>query len=895
MYDNFAIHLKIVRMKMKFDLVWFVVTFALALCMDANANIIVRSRLNQSLLLTDTTDLHLTASSNAIADSAVITLASADSWLFFDSIKPNDVIAHYASHITINHTALLPEVNGRVCVYRHGTVVIPHGAHFKAMELSGNGMAQSFQSEYYYSSRPSVYVPDSLRMPLTIDNAATHIHLKRGYMATLACEPDGMGYSRVFVADNSDLDTELPVELNNKVSFVRVLPWQYPDKKGWAGSVWKEMPVGLKYCYQQCDSTNSTWYYNWGLTPTVDPSNPDYKTYNQEFVPEKWGAGGDPAKMFTTHNASHLLGYNEPDHTEQSNVSVDKAVEEWPLLLQTGLRLGSPATTNFSWLYDFMSKCRKRNYRVDFVVVHAYWGGMSADEWYRKLKDVHDHTKRPIWIKEWNNGANWTKESWPSSKGEQYAKQLRDLKAIVNMLDTCSFIERYSIYNWVEDKRMIINNSGDLTPAGKFYANNTPAYFFNHEEEYVPQWMISDSPELRYDSILSDTLHISWTDTNGEQIAHYACYADETLLTDTITGKKYALPLQHLLSQSSASIALKSIPADSTKAGQASNSLQINSLPYSPGKVNLGTTTIWQSWMPQVFEHLDDEPPVTILGVPTYRNKMPLAPAVRQVDNNHFDAALLPWLYQQHPVFFAPDTVSYISLPLGAFHWGMLQGYSGRIDNLDEEWHHVQFIQPFSTTPVVVATPVVNNDTTITVAIKNVSTTGFDIRERYEEAVKVGVVSSATYLALDQGEGSVGQYKVVAGITPDASVGAYPSNAYSLLYIDSFDDRPYVYAQIISMHDSITSTLRQRDYTRKSTVLFRDREKSKSHTLVQPEQVAYLLIGKAGNNTGIDHVRQREGSDYYVSLSGEIIRSRPVQRGVYIQVTEKDKRKIIIR
>ena len=90
--------------------------------------------------------------------------------------------------------------------------------------------------------------------------------------------------------------------------------------------------------------------------------------------------------------------------------------------MQTGMRLGSPATTDFNWLYNFMNECRQRNYRVDYVVVHAYWGGLSATEWYQKLKVIHQRTKRPLWIKKWNNGANWTKESWPSSQNEQYAK-----------------------------------------------------------------------------------------------------------------------------------------------------------------------------------------------------------------------------------------------------------------------------------------------------------------------------------------------------------------------------------------------------------------------------------------------------------------------------------------
>ena len=116
------------------------------------------------------------------------------------------------------------------------------------------------------------------------------------------------------------------------------------------------------------------------------------------------------------------------------------------------MRVGSPATTDFGWLYDFMSECNKRNYRVEYVAIHAYWGGSggsvvvsSVKDWYNKLKEVHEKTGRPLWITEWNNGANWTHETWPSDKAAQQEKQRLFMTEILAMMDTCKFIERYSV------------------------------------------------------------------------------------------------------------------------------------------------------------------------------------------------------------------------------------------------------------------------------------------------------------------------------------------------------------------------------------------------------------------------------------------------------------------
>ena len=189
-----------------------------------------------------------------------------------------------------------------------------------------------------------------------------------------------------------------------------------------------------------------TWFYNWDASSKRD--------YNMEYVPEKWGLYWPSTSTIRSQkNVSHLIGHNEPDHTEQSNVSVDQAVAQWPELMQTGLRLGAPATTDFSWLYDFMTKCKNNNYRVDYVVIHAYWESLTPQQWYNRLKEVYDKTGRPIWIKEWNNGASWTDEYWPDGWQEAYAKQKKELSAILNVLDTAHFVERYSLYR-SEERRV---------------------------------------------------------------------------------------------------------------------------------------------------------------------------------------------------------------------------------------------------------------------------------------------------------------------------------------------------------------------------------------------------------------------------------------------------------
>lgn len=809
--------------------------------------------LTSSITLTDSIDLHLTNAEMPIPDGMTIDLCSTASWLFLDYVKPNDVVRNYAQHILIGGEPLSVDDNARVVVFRQGSVIMPHGSDYEALSLfsedSYRGEEERMKAISYYSNCPPDSAPESLRQPLLLDNRIHSLILRRGYMATLACEPDGMGYSCVFIADEEDLRlTQLPVELDGKVSFVRVLRWQYPSKKGWAGSTWSSMPEGLKYAPQQADLTNSTWYYNWGTRPSGD-TDEVRKSRNQEYVPEKWGAGGSWTNIYSLDYASHLMGYNEPDHTEQSNVSVERAIEEWPHMMRTGMRLGSPATTNFSWLYGFMDKVRELNYRVDYVVIHAYWGGMSGAEWYEKLKEVHERTGRPLWIKEWNNGANWTKESWPSGTEAQQARQLRDLTEILTMLDTCSFVERYSIYNWVEEKRMVISSSAQLTPAGKYYADLQPPYFFRHDKEVVPRWRIFSSPVLRYEGVVDEgVLRFYWTDANGEQIERFTMEesTDEGSSFSPIAQMAYPTCSTEMDISRLTTDALLRVTSYATNGTQKpSNTIAIRQATRTEGEPLLYEALVRETWQPIRMQPAFPAPPALLLGVPSYRNKMPLTASARNVTASSFDLQLGSWQYQQEPTFLNPDTMACLALPTGTYQWGEINAQVGVVGDVGVTWQTVVFPHPMDATPVVIASlQAICPNLPVAVAVRNVSREGFEVRLRTEEAnAGQQVKACIAYIAATPGEGQIGGKTLLAALTPAEAVGDIYTGGYTLELSSRFGANPHVFAQMQSENDSLTATLRIYQRTPDAVALIKEREKSLSFVRTEPEQVGYLLIG----------------------------------------------------
>lgn len=384
------------------------------------------------------------SSSTAPLSGCTINLNSSGAWLLLTGVKPSVVVSTYLSQVRINGAAATADSNVRVAQYgQNGAVVIPHASTFQPLTVFTQpqfaGAATSFGQWTSYTGA-------------AITNISS-FRLRRGYQAVLAQSANGASYSRCYIAQDGDLEVGvMPATLDKQVQFIYVTPWRWMPKKGVAGD------PGISLL-------NAAWWYNWNISSSSS-RDVEYVAIRQD----RWwpGLGQD----WKTRGINTVLGYNEPDSAEQANLAVGDAIWSWPDLLATGLRVGSPATTDGgwnSWLYPFMTQADAAGLRVDYVAVHYYRcydpsnPSGAATQMYNALKGIYDQTKRPLWITEWNNGANWTTCADPT-----YAQQQACVSAMINMLEDAPFVERYAIYNWVEDVRSVTTN-GVLTPAGVTY------------------------------------------------------------------------------------------------------------------------------------------------------------------------------------------------------------------------------------------------------------------------------------------------------------------------------------------------------------------------------------------------------------------------------------------
>ena len=789
------------------------------------------SFVDKEIIIDGKTDLHVTALYTPLTNT-VIKLNSENSWVFFDNIRPQAIIDSVLPNIYVNGVQGVYRTNIRVAIYRHGAVVIPQPSTFQPLKLySGQNFAGDTLklSQFVFNNTLAAF-----------DNRTRSFKLKRGYMATFANQADGSGYSRVFIADNVDLEVAtMSAYLDKSVSSIRIVPWEWVSKKGWCQTGWMSSGDVIT----NSNKMNATWFYTWSADNSSRP--------NEEFVPirsqQYWPSW---TQINGLDYVSHVMSFNEPDHTEQSNVSVAQAVAQWPDFQKTGLRIGSPACTTFStWLYPFMDSIKAHNYRVDYVVIHAYWGGLTAAQWYSQLKAIHDKTGRPIWIKEWNNGATWTTETWPTAYGDGLTKQLTELKAILNVMDTAHFVERYSIYNWVGSMRMMISDDGWVTPAGENYRDRKAPMAFNRVNEVIPTYKFSSQSTSLDLAVSADNSKINLTWTNSDQE-----FASEVVVEKKADGGTYA---EVYRSNQTSVMTYNDLP-DFSQQGkfiyrvriilnngteQVSNEQSFNVTPG--GDIQYGKLSYSSiDWNAIGFKNNYTTIPAVFIGAPTNTNSGTLLTTKVKISSNKLmSLQLAPWSYQNAVSLISEESIPYFIIKPGTYDFGGLKALVSKTTTTSI-WKTVNFSSAFDSIPVVfVSTTSSNNAFPTTLRVRNVTKTGFDIKIQKESGISTAIATEIfSYMAVKQGTGLVNGNRIIVGKTADNAVGNAVTQYARIVYPETITN-PIFLAQMQTCNDdTVTATLRCRSVLSTEARVFKQREVSMGFTTSATETAGYILI-----------------------------------------------------
>jgi hypothetical protein len=207
------------------------------------------------------------------------------------------------------------------------------------------------------------------------------------------------------------------------------------------------------------DKLPFSWSYNWANAPSAELPG-------TEFVPMLWGpkmfdGWEKAAEEALSNGATHLLGFNEPDHPDQANMSPADAAQAWQKYMNPyagRAKLGSPGVTNsgnpgvgLEWLEAFFVACAGQC-KVDFLAVHWYAPG-SATEYFKQHMDKaislgNSHGVSEVWLTEFQ------------AQGDEVSF----MKEVLPWLDGNDAVGRYAYF--MAD---LMVNGDSLTGAGAEY------------------------------------------------------------------------------------------------------------------------------------------------------------------------------------------------------------------------------------------------------------------------------------------------------------------------------------------------------------------------------------------------------------------------------------------
>ena len=198
------------------------------------------------------------------------------------------------------------------------------------------------------------------------------------------------------------------------------------------------------------------WYYNWGPQTKL--------TNHPQFVPMIFSL-----KTGAPKGGSHefILGYNEPDNTKQSDISVKDALKNWSMVSSNGKTVISPAMAGNpiakDWLQDFI----KEKPKVDCIAVHWY-KGVEAGKFIKDLEEIHTHFKKPLWITEFAPQTAASAEAEPGKFTQAQVSAF--ITATTEFMDKTPWVQRYAWHDSHVGTSALFNQKGELTESGKAYA-----------------------------------------------------------------------------------------------------------------------------------------------------------------------------------------------------------------------------------------------------------------------------------------------------------------------------------------------------------------------------------------------------------------------------------------
>ncbi len=192
-----------------------------------------------------------------------------------------------------------------------------------------------------------------------------------------------------------------------------------------------------------------SWAYNWSSNGPSGELDEAFAKYGVSFVPMLWNGNwnADNIRAFKSSHpeAQYILAFNEPNLTDQANMTPSKAAEFWPAVVsiakETGLKIISPALNYgtldgyhdpVKWLDEFLAQPGVSLDDIDGIALHCY---MPAAASVSQFLNLFSKYNKPLWLTEFCNG---------NSNNISEDAQLMYLCETLNMLEGRSDVAGYA-------------------------------------------------------------------------------------------------------------------------------------------------------------------------------------------------------------------------------------------------------------------------------------------------------------------------------------------------------------------------------------------------------------------------------------------------------------------
>ncbi len=187
-----------------------------------------------------------------------------------------------------------------------------------------------------------------------------------------------------------------------------------------------------------------SWYYNWGMSYTLPT------TEGVDFVPMAWsGINADAVRKYCAGHpeVKYLLGFNEPNFTNQANMTPAEAAAKWPevqaVAKELNLKLVAPAL-NYStgtyaqptkWMDEFVALVGSDAF--DFTAVHCYGGDGLLKA---MVTEFYERYGKPVWVTEFCK--------WPGGAGNVYVSPTDQIASMIESVKWLEQSEAAFRYAW---------------------------------------------------------------------------------------------------------------------------------------------------------------------------------------------------------------------------------------------------------------------------------------------------------------------------------------------------------------------------------------------------------------------------------------------------------------